>query len=120
MTTTDLPDPETLTTPPGSVLVLRAAMTVDAYWDDSMRDALLRLHEETGLPVVFLDSSSGLDLAVQTRAEAVNALDEALTEAHIAEVADEDLGPTLLEHLAGRGWGLVRLSTGEEDAPPAG
>lgn len=48
------------------------------------------------------------DDPVGDNAAAVTALDDALTEAHIAEVPDDQLAGTLLDHLAGLGWAVVR------------
>lgn len=42
------------------------------------------------------------------RQEARTALDDALTEAHIAEVPDGDLAEELLGHLSSNGWRLIR------------
>jgi hypothetical protein len=101
----ELPPRRRLSTPAGSVIVLRGDASA---WDDDpggLHAALQHINRETGHPVVFVDTATpdGLDLSVTRRGEAITALSAAIGR-------DTDDGAAdLLAELADAGWVLVRV-----------
>lgn len=105
-----MPDPTTtrLSTPPGSVVVVR----VDADDDQEGTFALAEeLHRQTGLPVVV--TTPGADLSATTPEEAADALAAALPAGLLNEWSRAGIARHALADLRGDGWRLVRLSEPE-------
>jgi hypothetical protein len=110
----ELPPRRRLSTPAGSVIVLRGDASA---WDDDpggLHAALQHINRETGHPVVFVDTATpdGLDLSVTRRGEAITALSAAIGPANDLRHPDADTddgAADLLAELADAGWVLVRV-----------